>query len=147
MCEGEWEPEFKPFVDMWYRKTKKSAFNLKVLVAALVFTFFLAVWPAITSALGRRHARSDVAAGRYVIDTHGYPAAGHHEYVQLLRERYHVEIRHHGCVIGMAEMPLMDYSMAYNSEVRTAAMQKFGHDIFAECSAAVKNRLVTKTSP
>ena len=51
----------------------------------------------------------------------------------------------------MVSDSLTSYVKAYNAVVRTAVLQKFGHDVFEECARdagkALEERRITNTKP
>jgi len=107
----------------------------KKLIAAATFVLasLLTAWSYSASVLGRRAARSDVANGYYEVQTFGYPAPWMQDFRWLLQQRYGVTLRSvAGCMVSSSQRSYVD---AYDSVSVTAANQKFGHDIFAECTA------------
>lgn len=59
----------------------------------------------------------------------GLPAEWVPEYTRLLKQKYGVESGGEGCIVSQS---FLAYAEEYNSTARSAAIQRFGRDIFKE---------------
>ena len=102
--------------------------------------FLEAGWTLSAAARGSVAARFDVDRGHYEIQAIGLATPWRPKCAALLRERYGVEQR---TVAGCCVTESLDsYIRAYNGVMRSAALRKFGHDVFAECAADARNAFV-----
>lgn len=83
-------------------------------------------------------ARFDIARGHYSVLSYGLAASWVPEYRTLLHDRYGISHKTiAGCTISY---PRMAYADAYNRVSVPAANQRFGHDVFKECSDGARKR-------
>jgi hypothetical protein len=113
----------------------KSGRNVIVPIAIVVV--LVAVWVATPYPRGALQARIDHARQHYEVMRYGKPDSYHKEYVALLWGRYGVKVRHGGCVVSWGED---QYSNGYNSTSERLLRDKYGKDIFKECSALAKRQ-------
>jgi hypothetical protein len=105
---------------------------LAIDTAAVCAILCSVLWSATGSFRGGLVARYDISRGNYEVLGYGLPVAWRPEYARLLAQRYGV--RFHsvaGCVVSPG---LVAYVDAYDKASASAINQKFGHDIFEECS-------------
>ena len=89
-------------------------------------------WPSLPAAFrGATAARFDLARGHLAIQTFGLQTPGFDDMTRLLRYRYDVHVHAAaGCVVDSDEIA---YVRAYNSVSKSAALDRFDHDVFEEC--------------
>lgn len=118
-------------------------------VFRLIAAPYCSAEPSVCGARGKRDARSDIARGHYAVLQYGLPvqpAVGTDEqntewwseFDQCLRQRYGIEYRKLGCVGIKSEFAYYD---SYNAVSNAAIKQKFGHDVFGECTRVAFRRL------
>jgi hypothetical protein len=110
--------------------------NHKILTISIAVVSALILWPSIEpvadSARGGLVARYDISCGHYEVQGYGLPVPWRSEYVRLLDGRYGVKFRIvAGCIVSTG---LANYVDSYNRVSTAAINQKFGHDVFKECS-------------
>jgi hypothetical protein len=102
------------------------------LVIFLVIAGFLG-WDYSAGIRGQLTARFDVARGRFEVLAYGLPAPWRREWASLMRERYGIEMRIvAGCALSQS---LAEYADGYNQVSGTAAIRRFGRDVFREVEA------------
>ncbi len=76
---------------------------------------------------GRAQAETDMRAGRLVIEEYGFPRKGEQEYADILRDRYHIELRR---VASDIVDPKADgHAFGYNAISEPEIKRRFGSDV------------------
>ena len=94
---------------------------------------------------GRLTAHFDVWRGHYVVLAYGLPPPRRHQYAQLMRERYGIEIR--TVALCIVSETLRSYVDSFDEVSHTAANQKFGHDVFKECAEVARSKWELQRAP
>ena len=104
---------------------------LVAILSLILLAVMLEAWWLTAGARGTLLARFDLWRGHYAIHTYGLNLSGR-EFARMLRERYGIETHVDGfCLVSESEREFAD---SYNKLGTAAANQKFGHDVFKECS-------------
>ena len=125
-----------------YLRNHKGIAAISALGGFLILCWF---WSLSAPIRGRLAAHIDIHRGRYEVLGYGLASPSRSDYARCLRERYNVEFRTvAGCVVSES---LVSYVNAYHSVVVEATKQRFGHDIFQECSQeAAKKGLAVRAA-
>lgn len=77
---------------------------------------------------GRADAEKDIRANILAIERFGLPAVWDREYSQILKEKYHVQVRPvAGCVVNA---DIIGHAKGYNEVSRPEIERRFGADVF-----------------
>jgi len=95
----------------------------------------LTLWEYTPATRGRYCAQFNVWRGHYAVVSYGM-LPWRHEYAELLRERYGVEL--YTVAFCIVSENVRSYADSYNAVSAAAANRKFGHDIFRECMEAAR---------
>ena len=114
-------------------QSRRARFLTIMVVLGLVGLWYPTAYPR-----GMLMAFIDHACGHYEIQTYGYPVAWYREYSSLLREKYDVQLN---MVAGCVVWPTLEwYVDGYNSVSESLLKDKYGQDIFRECSDLAREK-------
>jgi hypothetical protein len=104
----------------------------RMLIAIAVLILLIIGWWFSAYPRGMLVAWIDQARGHHEMQVYGLPAPWSHEYAQLLKSGYGVEIHAvAGCVVTNQLVSFVD---GYNAVSVSRIEARFGKDIFAECA-------------
>lgn len=85
---------------------------------------------------GKREAERELAGGKLVVVLCGLPTDWFHEYCQIMRTRYEIEVRViAGC---MLTAPIRNYASSYNEVMEKRIRALYGDDVFEKVEAEAK---------
>jgi len=82
---------------------------------------------------GRAQAEADIRAGRLVLEDYGFPRKGQQEYADILRDRYHVELRR--VASDIVDPKTYGHAFGYNAVSEPEIKRRFGSNVLEKAEA------------
>lgn len=82
---------------------------------------------------GRAEAETDLEDGRLIIEDYGFPRKGQQEFAEILRQRYHIELRR--VASDFLDPRAYGHAFGYNDVSKPEIKRRFGDDVLQKAEA------------